>query len=200
MVTRCKQSKDVQQQRLSEGAPRNRVMRQSGLTKRVSMTRKGDKKSAETRRKMDDATKANWQNPDYRKKHVQNRWTEEKKQEHSNRMVELWNETDIYTSTIDSPEAHVKAGEGVRLAFQKPDVRARHRKAVEEAMKKALRVHYEKSGLEIKLHKLLQQLGLKYSFVGNRQFHIEGKCPDFKHDRFKWLIEAFGSYYHAGKQ
>jgi len=53
---------------------------------------------------------------------------------------------------------------------------------------------------EILLNNLLQELSLPYRYVGNGQFILGGKCPDFLNvNGQKKLIELFGDYWHKGE-
>jgi len=53
---------------------------------------------------------------------------------------------------------------------------------------------------EILLSNLLQELFLPYRYVGNGQFILGGKCPDFLNvNGQKKLIELFGDFWHKGE-
>ncbi len=46
----------------------------------------------------------------------------------------------------------------------------------------------------------MQELSLPYRYVGNGQFILGGKCPDFLNfNGQKKLIELFGDYWHKGE-
>ena len=50
---------------------------------------------------------------------------------------------------------------------------------------------------ELALAKLILELKLPYSYVGDGEFILAGKCPDFLNmDGQKKLIEIYGNYWH----
>ena len=54
--------------------------------------------------------------------------------------------------------------------------------------------------LEQKLIGLIQENNLPFKYVGNWQFVLGGKCPDFLNiNGRKQLIELFGNYWHTLK-
>lgn len=53
---------------------------------------------------------------------------------------------------------------------------------------------------EVQLDNLLKELCLPYQYVGNGQFTLGGKCPDFLNiNGQKKLIELYGNFWHQGE-
>lgn len=50
--------------------------------------------------------------------------------------------------------------------------------------------------LESKLMKIFVENRLPFSYTGNGQTFIGGRCPDFLHENKPKVVEAFGSYWH----
>jgi G:T-mismatch repair DNA endonuclease (very short patch repair protein) len=60
--------------------------------------------------------------------------------------------------------------------------------------------HKRPNKLEKRLIELIQRSGLPFKYVGNWEFIVAGKCPDFlSSDGRKLLIELFGNYWHTVK-
>jgi G:T-mismatch repair DNA endonuclease (very short patch repair protein) len=60
--------------------------------------------------------------------------------------------------------------------------------------------HKKPNKLERRLTELIDKNGLPFRYVGNWEFMVAGKCPDFLNtDGRKLLIELFGNYWHTVK-
>ncbi len=60
--------------------------------------------------------------------------------------------------------------------------------------------HKKPNKLEKRLIELIDRNGLPFKYVGNWEFMVAGKCPDFlSTDGRKLLIELFGNYWHTVK-
>lgn len=71
----------------------------------------------------------------------------------------------------------------------------------EEQLKKMMIGEHKKPNkLELRLIDLINRDGLQFRYVGNWEFLVGGKCPDFvSTDDRKQLIELFGDYWHTVK-
>lgn len=63
-------------------------------------------------------------------------------------------------------------------------------KQTEQHIKNALR-RREKSSLELKFETIINKYNLPFKFVGNGEFFIERKCPDFINEDKKIAIEVY---------
>lgn len=52
---------------------------------------------------------------------------------------------------------------------------------------------------EIEMQKMINQMNLPYEYVGNFQFRIGKRYPDFINKRTQKIIEVFGDFYHKGQ-
>ena len=60
--------------------------------------------------------------------------------------------------------------------------------------------HKKPNKLEKRLIDLIQRENLPFKYVGNWEFIVGGKCPDFMSTNGKkLLIELFGNYWHTVK-
>ena len=60
--------------------------------------------------------------------------------------------------------------------------------------------HKKPNKLEKRLIELIDRNRLPFKYVGNWEFMLGGKCPDFMStDGKKLLIELFGNYWHTVK-
>ncbi len=72
---------------------------------------------------------------------------------------------------------------------------SKNREFISLAMKKR-----QPNKRELELNALLQELSLPYRYVGDGQFILGGKCPDFLNTNGqKKLIELYGDYWHKGE-
>jgi very-short-patch-repair endonuclease len=78
----------------------------------------------------------------------------------------------MYCSKKCKQENYVNPNKG------KPNLKLRGRKMSKESIRKSLR-RRSMSSLEIKFQKIITQYNLPYKFVGNGEFFIERKNPDF---------------------
>ena len=186
----------MQQQRLSEETSLrdDAIVRTYGKCEMKKRYAKSDK----WRRKMSKITKRLWKDPEFRAVHIAKRWTPKNKREHGKKVKKLWKK--VYSKVLYTPKARKRRLKKWKETFRRKDVRQNHRLATAAAMKEVLRRKKTKSNPERQVERLLSELGLKYLYVGNWQFSVNGFCPDFKHKRFRWLIEVYGSYYHKGRK
>jgi len=86
-------------------------------------------------------------------------------------------------------EVRVKSSESVKKCWQVPDYVSKQMKAR----------GVKPNQIEKQLDKLLQELLLnEYKFVGDGQFILAGKCPDFVNvNGQKKIIELYGDYWHG---
>lgn len=70
----------------------------------------------------------------------------------------------------------------------------------EQLRKMMVGEHKKPNKLETRLIGLIERSGLPFKYVGNWEFILGGKCPDFMStDGRKLLIELFGNYWHIVK-
>jgi G:T-mismatch repair DNA endonuclease (very short patch repair protein) len=70
----------------------------------------------------------------------------------------------------------------------------------EQLRKTMVGEHKKPNKLERRLIELIDRNGLPFKYVGNWEFMVGGKCPDFLHATGeKLLIELFGNYWHTVK-
>jgi G:T-mismatch repair DNA endonuclease (very short patch repair protein) len=70
----------------------------------------------------------------------------------------------------------------------------------EQIMRMMVGEHKKPNKLERRLIELINRNGLPFRYVGNWEFMVAGKCPDFVSiDGKKLLIELFGNYWHTVK-
>jgi len=70
----------------------------------------------------------------------------------------------------------------------------------EQLRKMMVGEHKRPNKLEKRLIELIERNGLPFKYVGNWEFIVGGKCPDFLNTTGKkLLIELFGNYWHTVK-
>ena len=58
----------------------------------------------------------------------------------------------------------------------------------------------EPNNAELQLFGLLTYLELPYRYTGNAQFILNGKAPDFVHNKKRKIIELFGERWHRPEE
>lgn len=87
-------------------------------------------------------------------------------------------------------------------AKEKLRIKSKERWQTAEFVQKQMRARgVSPNKIELKFEVYLQQeLGLSYKYVGDGQFILAGKCPDFINTNGqKKLIELYGDYWHKGE-
>jgi very-short-patch-repair endonuclease len=107
-----------------------------------------------------------------------------------------------------TPQQRANLSAGVKKACQNPEVRKKYSQAVkktwDDPVIAARRVaatlagsFKRPTGLEKRIIGILDKhFPNEWKYVGDGQFLIGRKCPDFVHATEKWVIEAFGRYWH----
>lgn len=95
----------------------------------------------------------------------------------------------------NNPDYHQTASERMKRQWQDPAFRDKRIAAVMKGS------HKKPNRAELYLDVLLQELLLgEYKYVGDGQFILGGKCPDWMNvNGQKKLIELFGDYWHQGE-
>ncbi len=130
-----------------------------------------------------------WQNPEWRRMivEIQRRITKK-----------LWQDLEYRRAHVEAanrPETIRKKKEVGKELWQDP----KYAERVIKAILKANAIKPNKA--ELKLNEVLQQiLPNEYKYVGDGEFILAGKCPDFVNiNGQKKIIELYGNYWHKGE-
>jgi len=138
----------------------------------------GHRPSAETRMKHGITMRSVWADPDYRARLS---------------AVHKGRDMAAITRAAHTPEARAKRSATMIAENKRRWADPRYKERVVKAMRSVERPN--------KAERLLTKiLGDTWSFVGNGDLIINGKCPDFQSRTNQMqLLELFGDYWHAGE-
>lgn len=176
-------------------------IRSEATKQKISMTKKGKKLSEETKRKIGIANVISQKGKKLseetkRKISINNAryWKNKKRSKETKQKISLAKKgykplTCFKNGHVVSEETKKKMSDlhkGAKNYFYGKKHTKEAKKKMSEYAKlhienkmKNLYSHFEKSSLELKFEQICQKLNLPYKFVGNGEFILGGKCPDF---------------------
>lgn len=150
---------------------------------KISATKKERSKDPKWHENFSKAAEERWQNPEYRSFMLNFLQSEERKMALSK----------LFKGRSYTDETRQKMSQGrKRYIAEHPEYRIKLQEA-------GLRGHYftKPTKPERTLIKIIKKYNLPFKYVGNGEFVLGGKCPDFLNtDGKKQLIELFGTYWH----
>lgn len=155
------------------------------------------KVSEKGRRNMVRGNKEKWKNPKYRANVI--RGVSRGLQGNTNTLGKHWKVSEIGRKNISKSQIGRKKSEKTKQKIGKTNSVVIKKKWKDpDYARKVLTVNTPNKS-EIILDKFLQKIcQSKYKFVGNGEFVLDGKCPDFLNiDGKKKLIELYGDYWHG---
>jgi len=168
---------------------KNNPMKNPKIASKCGRMNKGRVSGDETKKKITNSLKKLWNDDNYKQlmsdAHKGNKQTEETKKKIGKTSKERWKDSEYRKRAIKSMKDYLKdidhKEKRVRILF------------------KALKIKPNKT--EIKLRDLLDEHHPEeWKFVGDGQFWLGGKNPDFMNvNGKKQIIELFGDYWHRGE-